>query len=74
MGLFGFGGVRQQAESRAIEAEMNKIGAYEGTHLEKCERCDYYVRPSQTGSNYYGGCQLHGIKVFSNRVCNHFKR
>jgi len=74
MGLFGFGGIGHNIEEKQVQNAMDGIGATKGNHLENCERCNYYVRPSQTGSKYYGGCTLHQIKVFSNRVCRNFKR
>lgn len=74
MGLFGFGGVGHKSEENQIRQAMSNIGAYEGDHLEKCERCNQYMRPSETGSKYYGGCRLYGIKVFSNYKCSNFSR
>jgi hypothetical protein len=74
MGLFGFGGIGHQMEENAVQRGLNSIGAYQGTHSENCESCGNYVRPSQTGSKYYGGCRLHQIKVFSNYKCDRFSR
>lgn len=74
MGLFGFGGVKHGMEEGAIQKEMDRIGARKGTHLENCERCSSYMRPSESGSKYFGGCRHHGIKVFSSHVCSQFDR
>ena len=73
MGIFGFGGVSHGIEENQVQKAMNSIGAYKGSHSENCERCNYYVNSSQTGSKYYGGCSAYQIKVFSSHVCNNFQ-
>lgn len=69
-----FDEVKSNVEGKQIEKAMAHIGAYEGTHSENCERCTHYVSPPHSGSNYYGGCRLYGIKVFSSYVCNDYER
>lgn len=74
MGIFGFGGIKHNNEEAQVQRAMDAIGAYKGTHSENCERCNHYLKPSQVGSKYYGGCSLHQIKVFSSRVCDNYRR
>jgi hypothetical protein len=74
MGLFGYGGVGHKIEEKTIEKAMNRIGAVRGDSMRNCERCSSYVGHEQSGSNYYGGCRTHQIKVFSSYVCSNFNR
>lgn len=74
MGLFGFGGVSHSMEEQAVRYGMERIGAYRGTHMENCERCDYFLTSEQTKSKYFGGCSRYQIKVFANHVCADFQR
>lgn len=74
MALFGFGGIFHKREEEQIERAMRQIVAYNGTHSRNCENCRYWVDSSKTGSKYFGGCTLYGIKVFANKVCDNFVR
>ena len=73
MAIFGWGGVSHKMEEQQIQQAMNKIGGYIGSNSNNCERCNNYMSPSETGSQYYGGCRLHSIKVFSSHVCDSFQ-
>lgn len=74
MGLFGFGGISHKNEEESVREAMKSIGGYESNGSERCERCRHWIDSSQAGSNYFGGCTGHGIKVFSSWTCNHYER
>ena len=69
-----FDEIRSSSEEPRIQRAMDSIGARKGTHSENCERCDYYVSPPASGSNYYGGCRQYQVNVFSSYVCNSYRR